>query len=404
MCGELIQWFPFLAQKYKINKEEVTLTIVEALPNILHTLKPKSAKKAEQFLKRHNVNMITNEPIVELTPNSVILKSNKTIHTNTLIWTSGVQCNSFAKDTNLSLGHKNRIKVNRYQQVENYQNIYAIGDNALSIDKDCNEVMPFVEAALQTADIAAKNIYNEITGIKEKEEFDPRFHGIMVSMGSKYAVANIMNIGLSGIPATLMKHFVNLHYLFGIGGIETCINYFKSHFFNKTKGKNKFWRIAAEHVHAKSHSYWLAFARLCLAYVWLVSAFDKISHGWITNSDILVSGATPQLISPNSPGFYVWFVENLIYPNPLFFQNMIVLTEFLIGIAFLLGAFTFIAGLASKFMIINFFLSGSGDFYLFIAHIPMLGGAGRSLGLDRHLMPYLMRQLRYFQRNRKLKL
>ena len=404
MCGELIQWLPVLARRYKINKEEISLIIVEALPNILHTLKPKLAKIAEHFLMKKNVNIITNEPIVKCTADSITLKNGKTINTNTLIWTSGVQSNSFVKNTGLSLGDKNRIKVNKYQQVEKHPNIYAIGDNALSLDENGKEVMPFVEAALQSANIAAKNIYNEIEGKDKKEEFKPHFHGIMVSIGSKYGVADIMNIGMQGALAIFIKHMVNLHYLFGIGGIEICIKYINDHFFNKAKNKNKFCTVVIDNLKAKSNSYWLAIARILLAYVWLTSAFDKIWQGWLNNSGILVSGATPQLISPNSPGFYVWFVENIIYPNSLFFQIMIVLTELFIGIAFLFGVFTFIAGLASMFMIINFFLSGTGDLYLLIAHIPMLAGAGRAFGFDKYLMPYLMKQLRYLQSNGRLRL
>ncbi|NLY42579.1 MAG: FAD-dependent oxidoreductase [Clostridiaceae bacterium] len=404
MMGELIQWTRFLAKEYKIDRKEVRLIIAEALPQILHSLKDSLVKKAVRFLEKHNVEIMTNSPIVEVTPDSVSFKDGKSLKTRTVIWTSGVQANSFVKETGLSLTARNRIKVNRYLQSVDDPRVYAIGDNAYSLDEEGNGVPPFVEAALQTADVAAYNIANDIKGIKEKKEFKPKFHGVMVSIGSVYAVADIMGFGMSWIFATLMKHLVNLHYIFEVGGLESCIEYLKHHFLTRARRKPVLLEIGIDHFNARSRSFWLAIARIILGFVWLFSAFDKISQGWLTVGDKLVSGASLQLIGPNSPGIYVWFVENVIYKNPLLFQVAITLTELFIAATFLSGAFTFLGAVAAIFMNINFYLSGTGDLYLLVAHIPMLGGAGRAFGLDHYLMPYLKKLLRYWQKNGTIKL
>ncbi|WHH56908.1 NAD(P)/FAD-dependent oxidoreductase [Petroclostridium sp. X23] len=399
MIGELMQWTRYLAKEYRISPKEVRLIIIEALPQILYSLKENLAQKAIGYLKKNNVELMTNSPIIEVTPQSVTVKSGQTIKTQTVIWTSGVQANSFVKETGLTLTKRNRIEVDKYLRTTQHPNVYAVGDNAYSLDDAGNGVPPFVEAALQTAHTAAYNLANDIKVIDKKKEFKPNFHGVLVSIGSIYGVADLMGFGLSWIFATAMKHIVNLHYIFEVGGLESCIKYLQHHFLVNARRKPLLAEAFIDHVNARSRSYWLAIARIALGFVWLISAIDKVSHGWLAIGDKLVSGASLQLVGPDSPTSYIWFVENFIYRYPLLFQITITLTELFIAATFLSGAFTFLGAAAAIFMNINFFLSGTGQLYLLLAHIPMLGGAGRAFGLDHYIMPYLMKQLRFWQRN-----
>jgi len=84
-----------------------------------------------------------------------------------------------------------------------------------------------------------------------------------------------------------------------------------------------------------------------------------------------------------------------------------VLAEIGLGIAFISGTFTFLAGLGALALNINFLLSTGlyeTSWWFIPAAICMLAGAGRSFGVDYYLIPYLMRQWRYFVRNQKIKL
>ncbi|MBZ0098766.1 MAG: hypothetical protein K8F30_06760, partial [Taibaiella sp.] len=108
-----------------------------------------------------------------------------------------------------------------------------------------------------------------------------------------------------------------------------------------------------------------------------------------------------------TPGWYAWIANNIVIPNALLFQILIVISEIALGLAFITGTFTFIASLASIGLIINFLLStGFYDYnWWFIpAALCLLGGGGRAFGVDYYLIPYLMRQWRYFARNKRIKL
>jgi NADH dehydrogenase len=149
-----------------------------------------------------------------------------------------------------------------------------------------------------------------------------------------------------------------------------------------------------------------------------MSAKVKIDDNWWSNvvlGDSAVSGASPDaasgatglipLVGENTPGWYESFVEKVVYPNSLFFQRMIVLGELVLGILFIIGMFTFLAGIASILLNINFMLStGINDWWFIWTSFAMFAGAGRVLGVDHYLMPWLRNQLRNFQRNRKISL
>ena len=61
---------------------------------------------------------------------------------------------------------------------------------------------PLVETAMQSADCAAYNIAADIKG-KEKKKLEAKLHGVMVSVGSLFAVAQLQKPLLSGLPELL---------------------------------------------------------------------------------------------------------------------------------------------------------------------------------------------------------
>jgi len=211
-----------------------------------------------------------------------------------------------------------------------------------------------------------------------------------------------------------MKYLVNIHYLFGIGGFELVFKYIRHEFFQKKQDKF----LLEKHYSVTSPTFWLVPLRLFLGYSWLMEGLNKLKEGWLSTpmlAGMAVDGQTSasvtetgekvfRIISSHTPSWYAFIAEN---PNALFFQWLIVLAEIGLGIAFISGTFTFLAGLGALALNINFLLSTGlyeTSWWFIPAAICMLAGAGRSFGVDYYLIPYLMRQWRYFVRNQKIKL
>lgn len=413
--GEIAHWVKDLSVEYGVNKQEVSLILVEALPKILSNLKENGIKKAMKYLTETlKVEVLLNSAITNVNDDTVELKSGRVIKTNTLIWTAGVRAACITDDINVDKVKACRIRVNEYAQTQ-YKNVYAIGDISAFVAGEFT-LPALVEAAIQTGHGAAVNIINDIRG-KEKEKLDPKLHGVMVSIGSFFAVSDIMGRELPRFLSILMKYMVNIHYLFGIGGFELVFKYLKDELLHK---KQKRFQLE-KHYATPTRAFWLVPIRLFLGYSWLMEGLKKLDEGWLKQA--MLAGKAPdagtsasvtetgekafRIIADHTPGWYAWIAENFVIPNALLFQTLIVITEIGIGLALISGTFTFFAGLVALGLNLNFLLSTGlfeTSWWYIPAAIAMLGGAGRAFGVDHYLMPYLMRQWRYFVRNRKLKL
>lgn len=424
MIGELVEWKKKLSYKYDIDESEVKLIVIEALGRILNMLDEKGANKTAVWLARHGVELLLNAPIVEVSPDKVTLKDGREISTRTLIWTCGVQGTMFAKDTGLSANKRCRLNANEYMQSLDKPNVYVVGDCAWIEEGESKSLPQIVEAALQTSETAAHNIIADIEKT-EKKPFKSNYHGFMVSIGSHYCVANLAGIKLSGFFAMAMKHFVNLHYLFGVGGFYLVIKYMLHEFFNM-KDRRSF---VGGHFAAKSNTFWMVILRVFTGAMWLSEGIKKVNEGWLKEIKIpmfmtdTAAGATaaadatasasqaagaaasatqvPLLATP--PEIFTKFM-GLLQPVGFYLQIMIVIMEILIGLALIAGLFTFLASAASAFLCINFILSamaGIDILWYIAAAIALMGGAGRAFGLDYYLMPWLQKRLARFWFGRK---
>ncbi len=445
MMGELIQWSEVLCKEYNIPRDEVRLISVEAMGKILPVLHDSLIEKGLNYLKKNKIEVLTNSPITKVTPSTLEIKDGTVINTNTVIWTGGIRATTFLEklDLNAAERGRGRIEVNEYTQSTKHPNVFLAGDNSFFREDDGKPLPLLVESAEQTGHGAAINIVNLIQG-KPLKKCTPKLHGTMVSIGRKYALADNMGLKTSGWMAMFIKHLVNCYYQFMVAGFEQVIHYLKNQFVYKRKDDG----FIKSHLTRTDFSFWMVIMRMYLGYMWLMQGIHKYQDGWLSNVSIraervaaaagdatsAASGAVAEttsaasgavveattaasgavgeavaqgmnLIGQNTPEWYAWFTETLVVPNAMFFQTMIVLTEFGLGIAFLTGTFTFIAAIVSIGMNINFLLStGLYDYWYIVTSFACLGGAGRAFGVDHYLMPWLMKQWRNIVRNKSIKI
>lgn len=407
--GELAEWKYRLCEEHEIDEKEVKLIVVEAMPSILPILTERLVKRSEKYLKSMKIDVMVDAPIVKVGKDSITLKNGTTIDTNTLIWTCGVQGSEFGANLGLTMGKRGRIQVNEYMQSVDYPNVYLVGDNAY-FEEDGKALPQIVETAMQTGETAAYNIAADIVG-KDKKPFKSNYHGIMVSIGSKNAVSNVMNVETTGFAAMGTKHMVNLHYLWGIGGFRQCVSYIMHEFFDVRDRRS----MLGAHLSARTPILWLAILRVYVGVIWLFEGIKKVREGWLDPAKNFivampqgvdtpqktadaVSNATqvtqyyPEPLLKSPPLIYQWLMSHVIAPYSYLFQVALVLTEIAIGLALIAGLFTVLASIGSLFLCGNFILSGlagSEIFWHIFAGIALMGGAGRAFGLDYYVMPWL---------------
>ena len=302
MVGELIDWKDRLAKDAKIDPDEITLMVVEAMPTILNMLSRNDAAKAERYLEKKNVQLLLNSPIVEVAANHIKLKDGSEVPTHTLIWTAGVKATSDAADFGLEAARGSRLVANEYMQAKGYEdkNIYIIGDLVYYEETPNTPTPQIVQAAEQTGHTAAANIVADIKG-GEKHAFKGNYQGFMVSIGAKWGVANLFDkIHLSGFLAIIMKHIVNLKYFFDIRSGYYMFQYIMHEIFHIKDDRS----VARGHTSRYGNVLWSVPLRVFYGMVWLVESMKKI----VGNGDYL---------KPSTWfGDGSWFTDKVVFPFP----------------------------------------------------------------------------------------
>lgn len=435
LVGEFIEWKDRLAIDNKIDPEEITLYVVEAATTILNMLERREADKAEAYLVKNGVKILKNSPIVEVREDEVVIMDKSTIPTYTLAWTAGIQANSDTAEYGMEKAHARRLKVNQYMESEQYEGVYVVGDLAYFEEEEGKPTPQIVEAAEQTGSTAAKNIIADITG-GEKTAYKGKYHGIMVSIGARYGVANLMGIHLSGWFANFVKHLVNLFYLFTIGSGYYMFKYVQHEFFQTRDKRNIFRDLLTRYgnvlwslpLRIFVGAFWLAEggAKLWGQEIWqkATSSFSDLpllfqgigEDSWLRTSTVNMtypwlqdptSGATDaatdwaEPILSEMPGWFAWIME-IMMPNvevALFMQKMMVFIEIAIGLAIIFGLFTWLANAASVAFLTMFTLSamlGWDKVWALPASIALMNGSGRTFGLDYWIIPYVQNKLGRF--------
>jgi NADH dehydrogenase len=437
MVGELIEWLPILCEEYGVNQCEYRLINVEALPTILNMIPDKPRDKAMKYMKKKGVEFYLKSLVSEAQEGSFSLKDGRVIECDTLIWTCGVKGNSQGIKWGLTMGHVDRLRVDSTMRTPENDNVFIVGDTQWYLHENERPIPQIVEAAEQTAAVASKNIIRDITGKGEEAHFKANFHGFMVSIGGRYAVSHTAGFSLSGIPAGIMKHLVNCYYLHTVCGVNGWTKYLSHEIFHIRNKRSLLGGFIAGSI----QGLWAVPLRMWLGLMWLFEGINKIGEGWLNSakgsssgwmfsSDVIQYGV-PQAVEAVSAaseetvetvaavadtasewapvwdlsktilswdsGLVTWFRETFMdgmaaYIHFSFFQGMIVTVEILLGLALLGGLFTFPAAGVSLIMCLVFILSGlfswSQLWFLFAA-IVLLGGAGRTVGLDYWVQPWL---------------
>lgn len=274
MIGELIDWKDRLAKDAKLEPGEFTLMVVEAMPTILNMLTREDAAKAERYMEKKRVKLLKNAPIVEVAADHIKLKDGTEIPTHTLIWTAGVKATSDAADFGLETARGNRLVANEYMQAKGYEdkNIYVIGDLVYYEEFPNKPTPQIVQAAEQTGHTAAANIVADMIG-GEKHKFKGNYQGFMVSIGSKWGVAHLMNtFHLSGFFAIIMKHIVNLKYFFDIRSGYYMFQYMMHEFFHIKDDRN----VLRGHSSRYGNVLWSVPLRVFYGMMWLIESLKKV--------------------------------------------------------------------------------------------------------------------------------
>jgi NADH:quinone reductase (non-electrogenic) len=200
----------------ELEEEDMHVHLLEGAGEVLSPFSEQASKKAQQFLEGLGVEIHLNT-LVESYDGTIARTSNgKEFATETFIWAAGVTGNPVKGIDGASLMEKvNRYKVDNYNKIEGYTNIYALGDIALMNTTEFPKGHPQVaQPAIQQGKALGKNFKKMLKGkaMKPFEYFDK---GSMATIGRNKAVVDIRNLHFAGAFAWFVWMFVHLWFLVG---------------------------------------------------------------------------------------------------------------------------------------------------------------------------------------------
>jgi NADH dehydrogenase len=205
--------------------------LVEGMNKVLPPMSDEASAKAHQFLENFGVNIWLNT-LVEDFDGKEIKTSKKPMLTQTLIWAAGVHCKPPQGIDGDLMVRGNRIKVNRFNQVEDYDGLYVIGDAAYMETEKFPKGHPQVaQPAIQQGRLLAKNLMNMKKG-RELSEFEYTDLGSMATIGRTRAVADLPKFKTQGAFAWMIWMFVHLMALVGFRNRVVVFFNWTYNFFN----------------------------------------------------------------------------------------------------------------------------------------------------------------------------
>ncbi len=199
-----------------LNVSEMQIHLFEGSPRVLSSMSETASKKATQFLRELGVTIHLSIIVEDYNGDVMTLKNKETIRTRNFIWTAGVTGAAIEGFANDKLVERlNRFKVNRFNQVESYENIFGIGDIAYMQTDDYPQGHPQVaQPAIQQGEHLAKNFKNIFAG-KAMKPFKYYDKGTMATVGRNKAVVDLKNAKFGGFFAWFIWMFVHLMALVG---------------------------------------------------------------------------------------------------------------------------------------------------------------------------------------------
>jgi len=200
-----------------IAPEDIHIHLIEGMGRVLPPMSETSSANAQKYLENLGVEIHLNT-FVDSYEDHVVKTSDEDLsfETETFIWSAGVTGAAIQGLKNGALMEKaNRYHVNAFNQVEGYENIFAIGDIALMTSEEYPKGHPMVaQPAIQQGEHLAKNLLRTLN--KQKLlPFDYFDKGTMATVGRNKAVVDLDKIKFGGAFAWFVWMFVHLWFLVG---------------------------------------------------------------------------------------------------------------------------------------------------------------------------------------------
>ena len=197
-----------------MNFNDLQIILISSTEKPLNVMSKEAQEKSELYLKELGVHFMSGEFVTDYDGDQVTMKSGKTIKSNNVIWAAGVTGNVI-EGLNPEIIVRNRYKTDRFNRVQGYKNIFAIGDIAYMETPKYPEAHPQVEnvAINQGTNLASNLLKNSENNW---EEYEYKDQGSMATIGKHRAVVDLPQFKFQGFLAWYFWMFLHLMLILSV--------------------------------------------------------------------------------------------------------------------------------------------------------------------------------------------
>lgn len=197
-----------------MNFDNLKIILISATDKPLNVMSQEAQNKSEAYLKDLGVELMAGERVTDYNGERVFLESGKEIPSNNVIWAAGVTGNVIP-GLNPEIMVRNRYKTDRYNRVEGYDNIFAIGDIAYMETPKYPQGHPQVaNVAINQGKNLGKNLLKKSTNQWQEYEYEDL--GSMATIGKHRAVVDLPKWKFQGIFAWYFWMFLHLMLILSV--------------------------------------------------------------------------------------------------------------------------------------------------------------------------------------------
>ncbi|SHJ11611.1 NAD(P)/FAD-dependent oxidoreductase [Flavobacterium terrae] len=218
LAGALAEMKKAILQKDypDLDIQKMQINLIQSGDRILNTMSVESSNASEAFLESLGVKIWKNVRVTNYDGRIISTNSDLTFDSATVIWTAGVQGAAISGlDVNSLVERVERIKVNQFNQVKGYDNIFAIGDIASMESELYPQGHPMMaQPAIQQGNLLGENLWRLVNG-QNMKPFEYNDKGSMATIGRNKAVVDLPKYHFNGVFAWFVWMFVHLFSLIG---------------------------------------------------------------------------------------------------------------------------------------------------------------------------------------------
>jgi NADH dehydrogenase len=215
---------------------DVRFLLLDLAKQVMPEVGEKLGNAAMRVLRSRGIDVRLGMTLKEVHADHVVLSDDSRVNTRTVAWVTGVTGAPLIEKLGLPT-EKGRLQVQPDLQVPDHPDVFSAGDAAAVPDLTGpgGEITPpTAQHATRQGKVLAHNVAASL-GYGNKKDYRHHNMGLVVDLGPHYAVANPLNVHLSGYPAKFVTRTYHLYAIpRGVNRWAVSLAYLTDAIFDRT--------------------------------------------------------------------------------------------------------------------------------------------------------------------------